>query len=253
MSTSTSKVDAPLLNSWISRASGARALLQLHSEHGSSMDAMHFGNLWNKLGRFARHLTPANATEVSQLADATHAHVAACSRADVLANIAHGAAQVSCLGGTSVPSLFNSVADAAPRAIHRCEPRHLANIAWSFASASQPHAALFDLLAGAATPLRLARFNGQELGMIAWAFAKVEHQGVTLSIAEVAGVRAAELEPQTLSTIAMSLVKLGAASMPSSARTTTERCLQCSAATDALEPRRGQARATGARAWASRP
>jgi predicted nicotinamide N-methyase len=203
--------DAPLLNSWISRAAGARALLQLHSEHGASMDAMHIGNLWNKLGRQTKHLAPTSASAVVRLADATCNLVASCSRADVLANVAHGAAQVGSLDAINLAPLFDCLASVVPRALHRCEPRHLANIAWSFASAGRLHVAVFDAIAAATSRARLASFNGQELGMVAWAFARVDHPGLTTSLVEVAAMRATELDPQALSTLAASLVKLGAA------------------------------------------
>ena len=111
------RVDAPLLNSWISRAAGARALLQLHSDYGSSMDAMHSGNLWNKLGRQAKHLPPSSASAISKLADSTCGLIASCSRADVVANVAHGAAQLISLDGTTIPLLFDALAEAVPRAI----------------------------------------------------------------------------------------------------------------------------------------
>ena len=45
--------------------------------------------------------------------------------------------------------------------------------------------------------------------MMAWAYAKVEHSGVTAAAAAAARDRATELEPQSIATLALSLVKLG--------------------------------------------
>ena len=53
-----------LLNSWISRAPSTQALLALHTEHGSQMDGMHLGNLWNKIGRHAK-FQPAGAAALA--------------------------------------------------------------------------------------------------------------------------------------------------------------------------------------------
>ena len=53
-SSTPARLDAPLLNSRISNAPSADALLELFAQHGAQMDAMHFGNLWNKLGRHVR-------------------------------------------------------------------------------------------------------------------------------------------------------------------------------------------------------
>ena len=201
--------DAPLLNAWISRAGGGGAAAA-PLEHGASMDAMHIGNLLNKPGgRPASGTVKCHRNLGSQIRPAGGRLAFPCRRAP---NIAHGAAQIGAgLDGTTIPSLFDALADAVPRAMQKCETRHIANLGWSFASATRPHAQVFDALAAAAPPARLAACNGQELSMIAWSFAKAEHPGLTQSLAESAAARATELDPHSLSTLAASLVKLGAA------------------------------------------
>ena len=214
----TSWPEPPLLNAWISKADSAHALLRLHLEHGARMDAMHLGNMWNKLGRQSKWHKPQKETTegINRLALATTALLEAqsCRRPDVLANIAHGAAQAEIADATAARDLFRVLALAAASVCDhpKCEPRHLANLAWAFATASQPHPSLFDGIAKASAPLLGAKFNSQELGMLSWSFAKLEHRGATGALASAASSRAGQLEPQAIATIALSLVKLNVAS-----------------------------------------
>merc|ERR1719424_1964584 len=165
--------EPPLLNAWISKAQSARALLQLHAQHGERMDAMHLGNLWNKLGRHLKWQTASGemGDSLAGLAAATQAQLEAhgCRRPDILANIAHGAAQAMGADAPAARGLFDAIARAAADACAkpRCEPRHLANLAWAFATASQPQPALFDRIAAASAPLLGGSFNAQEIGMLA--------------------------------------------------------------------------------------
>ena len=190
--------EPPLLNAWISKADSAHALLRLHLEHGARMDAMHLGNMWNKLGRQLKWQTgkPQKETTegINRLALATTALLEAqsCRRPDVLANIAHGAAQAEIADATAARDLFRVLALAAASVCDhpKCEPRHLANLAWAFATASQPHPSLFDGIAKASAPLLGAKFNSQELGMLSWSFAKLEHRGATGALASAASSRA---------------------------------------------------------------
>ena len=174
--------EPPLLNAWISKAQSARALLQLHAQHGERMDAMHLGNLWNKLGRHLKWQTASGemGDSLAGLAAATQSQLEAhgCHRPDILANIAHGAAQAMGADAPAARGLFDAIARAAADACAkpRCEPRHLANLAWAFATASQPQPALFDRIAAASAPLLGVSFNAQEIGMLAWAFARPERR-----------------------------------------------------------------------------
>ncbi|EOD22665.1 hypothetical protein EMIHUDRAFT_240006 [Emiliania huxleyi CCMP1516] len=184
--------EPPLLNAWISKAQSARALLQLHAQHGERMDAMHLGNLWNKLGRHLKWQTASGemGDSLAGLAAATQSQLEAhvCRRPDILANIAHGAAQAMGADAPAARGLFDAIARAAADACAkpRCEPRHLANLAWAFATASQPQPALFDRIAAASAPLLGGSFNAQEIGMLA-----LEHGGATAALAEATvGLRA---------------------------------------------------------------
>ena len=155
------RIDAPLLNARLSKAQDASELLDLFDRHGwqvrsarphplprkrlaltpacatAQMDGMHYGNLWNKLGRqlresssrqewVAQHDAP-----LERLVSATTAHLRTCG-AQPLANIAHGAAHIGlppALAGT----LFSVAAAAAEPGLARWAPRHLANLAWACA------------------------------------------------------------------------------------------------------------------------
>lgn len=197
------------------------------------MDAMHLGNLWNKLGRSskAQHYgatVPASrAADLLDLVSSTQARLHDCRRPDVLANIAHGAANVG-LEGEAASTLFGAVAVAAVPHTARCEPRHLANLAWGFATMSQSHPQLFDAIAAAATPKLASTFNGQELGMLAWAFAKMDHRHSALitGFAVAVCARATELEPQSLATLALSLIKLDATHARAKRATTGMRAMK---------------------------
>ena len=208
---SSGRVDAPLLNSWLSKATSADALLRLFAEHGSSMDSFHFGNLWNKLGKQLKSWSSqrVDASKLDELATTTATQIGKCG-AQQLANIAAGAANVGLLKSASAATLFGAIANAAPAHVNspRCEARHLANLAWGFATASQRAPSLFDLLASASAPRLQSDFNAQELAMTIWAFAKMEHGGVTREVASAARARADDLEAQSLATITLSLVKL---------------------------------------------
>ena len=228
----TSWPEPPLLNAWISNAQSTHALLTLHEEHGERMDSMHLGNLWNKLGRQLKWqpASPEMSGTLTRLAEATQAQLEcqSCRRPDILANIAHGAAQASLANGASARALFGAIARSAVHVCGhpKCEPRHLANLAWAFATASQPQPALFESIASASAPLLRSTFNAQELGMLSWAFAKMEHKGATAALAEAASGRAFELEPQAIATIALSLVKLGAANASDKRRSAGVRALK---------------------------
>ena len=93
------RIDAPLLNARLSKAQDADELLGLFARHGWQMDGMHYGNLWNKLGRQLRESSgrqawvARHASTLKRLVSATTSHLRTCG-AQPLANVAHGAAHV---------------------------------------------------------------------------------------------------------------------------------------------------------------
>ena len=91
--------DPPLLNAWISRAASADELLNLFAEHGEFMDAMHHGNLWNKLGKQLKgQHSPSASSQLHDLAASTTPKIGTLSQAQQLANIAGGAASAGLEG-----------------------------------------------------------------------------------------------------------------------------------------------------------
>ena len=153
------------------------------------MDGMHYGNLWNKLGRQLREKETAaikqawvsqHAATLQRLVTATTAHLRTCG-AQPLANIAHGAAHVG-LPAAIAAELFGAATEAAEPELGRWAPRHLANLAWACAHAGHGGGARFYTALAAASRPQLAAFNLLELGMLAAAFAKVNHSyGYSLS------------------------------------------------------------------------
>ena len=141
------------------------------------MDGMHYGNLWNKLGRQLRETAARqvwvaqHAATLQRLVSATTAHLRTCG-AQPLANIAHGAAHVG-LPAAIAAELFGAAAEAAEPELGRWAPRHLANLAWACAHAGHGGGARFYTALAAASRPQLAAFNPLELGMLAAAFAKV--------------------------------------------------------------------------------
>ena len=115
------RVDAPLLNSWLSKATSTDALLLIFTEHGQGMDAMHMGNLWNKLSKHLKVLPSRTAwvqshTEVlEKLVADTVTRSDACG-AQQLANIAQAAAHVG-LAHAAANDLFGALA-ARSRTFH---------------------------------------------------------------------------------------------------------------------------------------
>jgi hypothetical protein len=159
------RIDAPLLNRRISDALTPDALLALHDAHGWQMDAMHYGNLWNKLGKARRSLdlsessgwTASSRASLERLVRAS-VFIIASFGAQQLANVAHGAA----LAGVPEPAaaeLFSALSAQAlgvgttGTLFDRFEPRHLANLAWGCATSGQASQALFKAIARAARPL----------------------------------------------------------------------------------------------------
>lgn len=213
-----SRVDAPLLNRWLSLAATAEALLGLFDEHGWQMDGMHYGNLWNKLGRHLREHAQRgqwlaqHRTRMDRLADATSATLSAGGRlqAQPVANIAHGAAHAG-IGGEAASRLFAALASAAcalrPSGLSTFEPRHLANLAWGFATAGFAEPAFFAAVANVAKG-RLGDFNEVEFAMVALAFGRAEHSGLSAALSKACARRGAGLEPQQLATTAQALVKM---------------------------------------------
>lgn len=156
------RVDAPLLNRYISQAPSTSAILELHQAHGWQMDAMHYGNLWNKLGKARRSAAGGAAADgmcagsLDELVEASIAHVDAYGPQQ-LANIAHGAA-LAAVSGKAAQALFASLAarvleEGGLELLATFEPRHLANFAWGFATASQASRELFKAIARASRPL----------------------------------------------------------------------------------------------------
>lgn len=254
------RIDAPLLNRRISLAPTAEALLALHDEHGWQMDALHHGNLWNKLGKSAREATSRGAVvdwvgaskePLERLVRAS-ATLLSSYHAQQLANVAHGAA----LAGISGPSrevLFAALsqrvlADGSPP-LSGFEPRHIANLAWGFATAGYAPRALFRAIARAARPL-LAQpaapvgpspsgagrgkgggrrgsetgggghekgggstgggFNEQELAMLVHAFSKSENGSLSIALARHVRSNAQSYGPSQLAALAPSLARLAA-------------------------------------------
>lgn len=157
------RIDAPLLNRRISDSLTPDALLAIHDLHGWQMDALHHGNLWNKLGKARRgessNWTASSRASLERLVRAS-VSITESFGAQQLANVAHGAA----LAGIPEPAaaeLFSALSARAldcgstGMAFDRFEPRHLANLAWGFATAGQASKALFRAIARAARPLLL--------------------------------------------------------------------------------------------------
>jgi len=164
-SSTPARLDAPLLNSRISNAPSADALLELFAQHGAQMDAMHHGNLWNKLGRHVRQqhasrkLPPARA---EPLLAATLAHAPNCG-AQPIANIAGGVAHVGVPSSAATP-LFEALAARAKAISAKLEPRHAANLAWAYASVGVSSSPMVDAIS-MVIRRRAAEFNAQELVM----------------------------------------------------------------------------------------
>ena len=176
------------------------------------MDGMHYGNLWNKLGRQLRETAARqvwvaqHAATLQRLVSATTAHLRTCG-AQPLANIAHGAAHVG-LPAASAEELFRAAADAAEPELGRWAPRHLANLAWACAHAGHGGGARFYTALAAASRPQLSAFNPLELGMLAAAFAKAEQRAFTRDLCRAVRRSPASLGPQELATVADALVRL---------------------------------------------
>lgn len=166
------------------------------------MDGMHYGNLWNKLGRQLRESASRqawvaqHAATLERLVVSTSTHLRTCG-AQPLANIAHGAAHVGLPAGLAA-DLFRAAAEAAEPELARWSPRHLANLSWACAHAGHGGGARFYAALAAASRPQLAAFNPLELGMLAAAFAKAEQRAFTRDLCRAVRRCAAALGPQEL-------------------------------------------------------
>ena len=157
------RIDAPLLNARLSKAQDADELLGLFARHGWQMDGMHYGNLWNKLGRQLRESSgrqawvARHASTLKRLVSATTSHLRTCG-AQPLANVAHGAAHVGLPAALAI-ELFRAACEAAEPALERWAPRHLANLGWACAHAGHGGGARFYAAIAAAARPQLAAFN----------------------------------------------------------------------------------------------
>ena len=149
----------------ISNAPSADALLELFAQHGAQMDAMHHGNLWNKLGRHVRQqhasrkLPPARA---DPLLSATLAHAPNCG-AQPIANIAGGVAHVGVPASAATP-LFEALAARAKAISAKLEPRHAANLAWAYASVGVSSSPMVDDFDGCSPTRRRVQRAGARDG-----------------------------------------------------------------------------------------
>ena len=225
------RIDAPLLNARLSKAQNSDELLDLFDRHGwqaaaaplpaaahtrqrlsnsvaraphcLQMDGMHYGNLWNKLGRQLRETAARqawvaqHAATLQRLVSATTGHLRTCG-AQPLANIAHGAAHVG-LPAALAEELFRAAAEAAEPELARWAPRHLANLTWACAQAGHGGGARFYTALAAASRPQLAAFNPLELGMLAAAFAKAEQRAFTRDLCRAVRRSPSSLGPQELS------------------------------------------------------
>ncbi|EOD07755.1 hypothetical protein EMIHUDRAFT_218318 [Emiliania huxleyi CCMP1516] len=84
------QLNAKQLNNRISAASGTEELLTLFAAHSTSLDHIHAGNLWNKLGK--QNIERRHEEQLEQLVQRTLDLVASCEARN-LANVAHGVAK----------------------------------------------------------------------------------------------------------------------------------------------------------------
>ena len=203
MSSHAARIDAPLLNSRLSKAQDADELLELFERHGWQMDGMHYGNLWNKLGRQLRESTTRQQwvqqhdAALSKLVSSTSEHLPSCG-AQPLANIAHGAAHVGLPGALSQQLFASGLVVAAQTSLGSWAPRHIANLAWACAQAGlRDETSFFDAVAAAARP-QLGAFQPLELGMLASAYARAESRAFTRDLCRTVRQQPASLGPQEL-------------------------------------------------------
>ena len=173
------------LNQRISQAGSTHELLRLAEFSIGSLNHIHAGNLWNKLGKQPDVTDNRHHQQVGKLLRRSMELIDMCS-ARQLANIAHGVAKCRV---QEVNTLYAAIAEAAVRGgLGGFNPQNLANIAWAFATVGVRADALYAAIAEAAVRGGLGGFKPQELSNTAWAFATagVRADALYAAIAEAA-------------------------------------------------------------------
>jgi len=167
------------LNGLLGGAS-CEGLLRLHAQHGEDFDAINLSTCWCRLVRGTsediawlqqengERLLPLRSQTLDVLANWT-------SDEQTVANIVHAMGRLQLCGSRWAP-LWEAGEGAAAAMAGACtKPQALAMVAWAFAAAGRPAAALFEVLSGAA--LRIVRaFDPQSLANMAWALAHVNQR-----------------------------------------------------------------------------
>ena len=193
---------------------------QLFTVHADELNHIHFGNLWNKLGkqmRSSRHATELRETHKMTLAtmlERTITRLPECD-AQALSNIAHGVANVGQPGGearTTFDALFGALAAQALVKVSTFNTQDLANTVAAFASAGVEAGELFAAIA-LAIPPHLGAFKPQEIANTAWAYASTQTAApeLFLAIAAAAPRRLRSFRAQDLADVVWSFTKVGVA------------------------------------------
>ena len=142
-------LDTRKINKLIIDVTGARELLGLYEQHGTSFNDVNFATCWSRLGRVRgperTWLRSDDGTRLLALREQTTDQVRTLGARE-LSNTAHAIAKLD-FRGAAWRSIWKDLEGAALARRSEFEPQALANLAWAFATAGRATHALLDAVA----------------------------------------------------------------------------------------------------------